>query len=127
MAHTSGGGVTTAVTGDARPSLAAQCPAVPTAKLELFWKMKLAVHHANPSGTDTPPTLLQNSEMSHVPGPMPTGGRSTPLGVVGTVLLVGAAPAEPWQALTPLAAAPLCAAAIELRGTPRVPALRTCR
>jgi hypothetical protein len=61
--------------------------------------MKFAVHQAKPVGTGCPPAFVQKSESSHVPGPSPTGGRSTPVGVVGAVLLVGALPLEYMQAL----------------------------
>src|SRR5437899_2159327 len=97
-------------------------------KLVPFWKMKLAVHHAKPSGTETPPTLSQNSEINQVPGPRPTGGRSTPLGVVGTVALVGAVPVDPPQALMvpPLALPPFLDVSIDVSGTPLAPAFTTC-
>ena len=93
-----------------------------------FWKTKLAVHQANPSGTCTPPMLLQKSEINHVPGPMPTGGRSTPAGVAGTVPDVGALPVV--ERHDPLPAAgppelPVCSAATSLSGTPCVPAATT--
>ena len=69
-----GGGTTNAVTGLLRTP-PAQCPAVPNPKLVPFWNTKLAVHHAKPLGR---PLLSKNRLISHVPGPMPTGGLSTP-------------------------------------------------
>jgi len=48
---------------------------VPNPKLVPFWNTKLAVHHAKPLGR---PLLSKNRLISHVPGPMPTGGLSTP-------------------------------------------------
>ena len=56
-------------------SALAQCPAVPSPKLVPFWNTKLAVHQAKPFGT---PFFPKKRLISHVPGPMPMGGRSTP-------------------------------------------------
>src|SRR5437588_770056 len=131
LAQTSGGGVTTAVTGEPSASLAAQWPAVPRPSWLPFWKTKLAVHQANPSGTDLPPTLVQNRDRSHVPGPRPTGGRSTPLGVLGTPPPLGAAPPEYRHGLLPPPPPPeggpfaVGLRSIEDRGTPRGPAAIT--
>src|SRR2546428_13114825 len=68
-----GGGTTNAVTGFLRTP--AQCPAVPNPNPVPFWNTKLAVHHAKPLGR---PFLSRSRLISHVPGPMPTGGLSTP-------------------------------------------------